>query len=193
MASGMGVRPGQRKQLISARPSRSKASSDHDVLDYMTQSSDNLGRSVTMGVTVPPEYRRLATVILTCKKFPFETEQDVHRYALIEGLRKLQRVAKDKGVNGTVAILDTWLGMARLEAEMLFYQVKLDRIEQTVVALAETGNYVRAEMMAEMVWRDCDRFEDQYWAVKYRAKSKALLDRVRRLVKMKEKRTADED
>lgn len=180
MRSDRLIRPGQRKPKASAKPSAASAS--YPLSDFIVPPSDAKGRSVATSIALPPAMRRVSSVVLQKNNLPFETEQDVLRWCINQGLEKLVRLVADKDVTSEYSALSNWLRAAAKQQENLTYSKDLQKIFSVVEELEKGGHIVKAVELADLVWRQCDRFEDPYWSKLYREKSKRYLDRLKRRV-----------
>jgi len=173
-----GISPGSRKRRARTAPSR--AETPFPITDYFVRPSDPLGRSVNVSVACPPDFRRIASTLLSRTLFTFQTEGDVFRWCLKQGLSELARRAKDEEMTSEASALAGWLRSAAIEDERLYYMGVLTKVTNTIVELMRTGHQGKAEELAERVWASVDKIGDEHWRGLYRRRMKTLLDRVRK-------------
>lgn len=151
--------------------------------DYIVPPADARGQTLSISVSVPPTMRRLASVIRQNESLPFRTEQDVMRWAIHHGLGVLIEKVKDKIVTAEYRTLNGMVQTASYEEEQFLYGKGLDRVIAIVKKIAAGGHPVKAEQLAEKIWRAADSFEDTYWRKEYRNRAKKALDEIRRRAK----------
>lgn len=177
MKSDRVIRPGKRKPSVSTRPSQ--AGAEIPLHEYIVPPSDGKGRSVSITVSMPPSFRRMSSRLVSLKTLPFETEQDVMRWAVRYGLRYLVEHTEDKQLTTEFNQLMSWSAIAAIEQENLFYEQTLVRIFRKVKQLERYGHYGKAIEISETVWRQSDRIGDPYWCKRARGMAKGALDRMK--------------
>lgn len=177
MRSDRVIRPGRRKQPVSARPSR--AGSAHPLHDFIIPPSDARGRTASITVSLQPAMQRMASVIVEKKSLPFETQNDVWRWCVHQGLGLLSKIVEDKDVTSEYSAIASWTRTESVQLEHLFYERHLKRISESVHKLADAGHMPKALELAELVWRQTDRIADPYWCERYRTMMKRVLDQLR--------------
>lgn len=171
------IAPSKRVTSISSRPSRTEAA--NPIADYLTKASDTMGRSVHLSFSMSPEVRRIASILMAKQRFPFETEPDIWRWCVKHGLAELGRRAEDKEATGEIRRMNALMRTARHELESAYYEKVFDGLRRTVRVLLEKGHLIKAEQMADEIWKSHDAVEDPYWRKEFRGMAKTLLDEVR--------------
>ena len=186
------IKPSKRPHKSSVKPSTASATSPSH--EYMVKATDTRGRTMGVSVSVSPELRRLATVILHSAKFPFETDQDVWRWCMFYGLQELSDRAKDKEVTAARIMMENWIRASAVQMEFVYYESKLKKMQEVVEALQNNGHHEKALELAEMLWKGADALEDVYWCKYYRTKSYEIVQWVKEQekVRRKEERKAGE-
>lgn len=112
--------------------------------------------------------------------FGFQTEQDVWRFCVSFGLDHLAAALDDGEVTTDVALLKAWDDQTKVQMEFAMYERVIRNHSAAIRTLIRGGHAAKAVEIAEAVWRQHDKIEDQYWRKVYRAQAKELLDMARR-------------
>lgn len=174
------LRPSKRRQHASVRPSA--AESLFPLSDFLVPPSDVKGRSSSFSISVPPQVKRIASIIVQSGKFPFKTDNDVGRWALHKGIGELVKLADDPDVTGQYKQMTSWIRTMSKELDQLEYGRHLEMLQQGIEKMANNGHPDRAIHIAETVWKNCDSIEEPYWRDLFRKMSKRNLDRVTKMV-----------
>lgn len=172
-----GISPGSRRRQAKTAPSR--AESAFPITDYFVRPSDPLGRSVNVSVSCPPDFKRISATVLQKQLFAFQTEGDIFRWCIKQGLSELAKRGRDEDLTGEASTMAGWMRSASIEMENARYLEVLTVVAGTVRKLMDAGHREKAEALAEKVWATVDRIGDRYWRAEYRKRTKALLDKVR--------------
>lgn len=173
-----GISPGSRRKQ--ARTDPSSAQTPFPITDYFVRPSDPMGRSVTITITTPPDFRRIVSTVLTKELFAFQTEGDVIRWTIKHGLIELAKRAQDDELTSEANQLAGWLRIAATEDEHLYYVAVFRKVATVVRKLANDGHMGKAAEVAERVWSTVDKVKDKHWREVYRTEMKKLLDEMRR-------------
>lgn len=171
------IRPGRRKPRVSARPSA--ASVEFPLADYIIPPSDAKGRSSSTSISLPPAVVRAASAIIERKTLPFETQQDIFRFAIFHGLQALIKMEQDEQITGDWAQIMNWRRANSRLLEAIVYKEELERTFKVINKLADDGHWEQAIQHAEMTWMNADKLEDPYWRDTYRKQARAMLDRMK--------------
>jgi hypothetical protein len=147
---------------------------------------------VNVSFASPPDYKRIASTILSRELFTFQTESDIFRWCIKQGIGELSKRAKDEDVTNEASTLAGWVRAAAVEMEHIYYLDILRKISTTVERLTTDGHREKAIELAERVWVTIDRIGDEYWRAEYRKKTKAMLDRARKGGKVKARESESE-
>jgi hypothetical protein len=173
-----GISPGSRRRQARTAPSR--AETPFPITDYFVRPSDPLGRSVNVSVACPPDFKRVAATLLSKELFTFQTEGDIFRWCIKQGLGELAKRGRDEEVTSEANAMAGWLRAAAVQMEHTYYLEILRKISGTVRKLMSEGHRDKAIELADKVWSTVDRIGDEYWRGEYRKKTKAMLDRARK-------------
>jgi hypothetical protein len=184
------IRPSKRTRHIDIKPSA--ATAEYPIKDFLVPTSDPHGRTVTLSTTTAPAARRVASIILTKRLFGFQNEQDVWRWCIDNGLNVLERKAKDKDVTSEISVMNAIVATAKDNLEQLQYIDMLKLVGLTIDKLMADGHPVKAEQLAESIWRHADQLADPYWRKAARDKAHEKLTEVRRrIAKLKKSGAAE--
>lgn len=175
------ISPGKRKRVVSINPANAEAA--FPLGTYLVPTGDPLGRSISMSVSMAPGVRRVISAILTKRLFGFQNEPDALRWCIDNGIKELEKRAKDPSVTAAASMLDAWTSTALQQLEYLHYLDVLDGLEKAIDRLAERGHLFKAEELTTTIWQNVDRCDDPYWRKVYRDTMKKKLDEVRRKVR----------
>ena len=185
------ISPKDRKRRPSLDPTRAEVG--FPVSDFLVTSTDGLGRSISINVTIPPLTRRAATRMIARGLFGFETEADVWRYCLTRGLGDLADRAADEAITSDVALIHAWNEVAKIEMERQIYLRAIENIGNVVSMLVRTGHIAKAVDVAEHAWQEHDKLEDQYWRGVYRTRTKKVVDFARRALAKEREREKERE
>lgn len=174
------ITPSQRRRVATAQPSRAEAA--NPLHDYLVPARDIHGSSVSIHLSTIPDARRAASILVAKGLFGFENEQDVMRWCVHNGLIELGRRAKDKEVVSVMNLMNSWVRTACHQLEYLKYEKTLKGIESTIDLLIASGRAVKAEQLADMVWRQVDGIDDPDWKAEFKKMVKKKLDQARTAV-----------
>lgn len=165
--SGVNVlSPSKRPNRASIRPSHATAA--FPLGDYLVPTADPQGRSVSLNVSMSPSVRRIASIILAKRLFGFQNEQDVLRWCIDNGLKQLEKNAKDKNITSEVSVLNVFTTAALNQMEYAHYDNVLGSLAASIDLLMTQGHWVKAEELADLAWRNLDKLDDPYWRKRFR-------------------------
>lgn len=123
--------------------------------------------------------KRLLSIIHQQDTLPFETEADVARWCLHQGIQIVAKIADNEEITSSFSALRSWLQTTAKSRENRTYQEHLNKISAEIDALDSEGHEQKALELADRVWRQTDRLEDPYWREFYRKRAKGALDELK--------------
>ena len=136
---------------------------------------------MNVSVSCPPDFKRIAATVLSKQLFTFQTEGDIFRWCIKQGIAELAKRARDEDLTSEASAMAGWVRAAAVEMENATYLNVLQKVSHSIGVLARGGHKDKAVALAEKVWTTVDKIGDGYWRAEYRKRTKAILDRVRKM------------
>jgi hypothetical protein len=152
---------------------------------YIVPGQDHNGHSVRVWCRVQPTQDYEMDVIVNSRNWPFKMKGDFVRWAIWEGIRRIEKM---KPVPGSmIVVAETIMDQCRAAEMWLKFKSSVDAAEKTVRNLLDSGNEpealkllsaLRTHVMKleEASWRDqwMREFEKRFGHIFSRAKEKAI-------------------
>lgn len=149
---------------------RSSGGFDPDVdsgyapFDFIIPGSDHQGHSERIYCRVQPQHARALSKILTQHKFPFRTIGDVMRWAVVRGLKVLDRMDPTPGFLGTADMINEVLRQQMYMQEFVSMFGVMTTVVQQHIAAGADGE---ARKLLTAVLGLIRKMEDEpYWKKK---------------------------
>jgi hypothetical protein len=134
---------------------------DHSYFTVPAQ--DHKGHSVRLWCRVQPLIDHEIEAIMQSHNWPFKTKGDFVRWAIWEGVKRVEKMAPVPG--SMIVVAEAIMASCRASAQWLAFKSSVDTTEQVVRALLESGNDTEAYkllsnlksqvmMLEEASWRD---------------------------------------
>lgn len=138
-----------------------QVASKYKATEFIIPASDSKGRSSRLQCKITPQFSRLVTEAVSCRRFGFRTESDVVRWCVQHGLRFLKELEPGYA---------PFMMRALAEVELLRdFQLRaatgeiIGELERSVKMCTDAGEWVEAK---RVVKNTLDRFynsEDDIW------------------------------
>jgi len=153
-------------------PTTTIPETDIDFDDFRHPSSDERGHNARMMFRCQPQLAEQTTIFAVSPKFPYHTQSDLIRHALVRHLRWLH-------------ILDSQLGDDQVNADRLHrsealsailreeeanteFNHTIERLQDLVNSLVSQGETRRASQVVYRILGEVDGMGDDHWREKYR-------------------------
>ena len=157
----------------------------YDHTHFVVPGQDAKGHSVRVWCRVQPTVDHEIEAIVTSKNWPFRVKGDFVRWAIWEGVKRIEKM---KPVPGSMIIVaDSIMASCKAKEIWLAFKNSIDATETTVKALRDSGNESeaikllselrsRVMQLEEASWRDqwMREFDSRFGAYWERAKGKAV-------------------
>ncbi len=110
--------------------------SKYDPSEFVFPSYDHNGQSKQICVRVPPLLDQALANVRASGKFPFDLKDDVIRWCLHEGLRKLQSMEPCVSV---MPMLEITVMLARMDFDLKRFQEFFVKLDDAILRLCKSG------------------------------------------------------
>lgn len=149
---------------------------------YQIPAQDNKGHSVKKTVRIPPQLEMQIEIVMGSKKFPYRTDGELMRHALVD---HLQRLSSSTVIpNNMMGQLMTIIEMVQIEEEKKEFSEVVDRVVKAVNDLTTTGNNSKAQELMDKVLTEVEKINDAYWRKKYRDEIARRLNHVKHIIRV---------
>lgn len=132
--------------------------------DFFVAPSDAKGVSYRLTFRVPPDMEKSLDQIVASNRFPFGTRGDILRWAVQEGIRKLESMEPVSSVTKRIDILSQIMNEDRSHAEFMSTFTQLD--DQVSRYLAEQSPEQATRVIA-LVKHHFEQMPEGYWRDRY--------------------------
>ncbi len=157
------------KSLVSMNPDL--AESDNALGRFKVPSTNSRGFSVRIACMVSPDMKRVMSTFIASRAVPiWDTEGDLVRYCIREGLEKLMRETKTPAyVNGPFSIMTSWFEVQGELYDAKYWGDQLFPIlRQELAALVRAKDFPPAYRLLKRVEDNIDKIPVKHWREKYR-------------------------
>jgi hypothetical protein len=141
----------------------------YDPADFFVAPSDGKGVSYRLTFRVPPDMEKSLDQIVASNRFPFGTRGDVLRWAVQEGIRKLESMEPVSSVTKRIDILSNLMNEDRAHSEFMSTFTQLE--DQVNRYLAEQSQEQAIRVIA-LTKHHFEQMPDGYWRDRYLAELK---------------------
>ena len=107
-----------------------------DPSEFLFPSYDPNGRSVRICTRIPASLNQAIEAVMESRKFPFEIRNDLVRWCLYEGLRKLDSMEACVSV---MPMLEITLMLARMDFDLKRFQEFFAKLDGAILRLCKSG------------------------------------------------------
>lgn len=136
---------------------------DYNPADFVIPASDHQGHSERMYCRVQPQIERAVGLMVKAHKFPFRTEGDLMRWAIVRGLKVLNHMEPMPGFLGAV---DAITEILRQEIYLQELTSMFGKMEQVINAHIAAGANGEARKMLTQILSRIRQIEEPYWKKK---------------------------
>lgn len=135
-----------------------------DASDFRVPASDSKGHSVPKSFRVMPILSHAISVMMTSKAFPYKTEAELIRHAIMRHLHWLEKIGDVKSVTGQVEAANVVL-----REELLFeeYQETFTSLRGRVINLISRGDNQEARRIVMRMRSYFNDMPEGYWKTQY--------------------------
>jgi len=133
----------------------------YDPSHYIVPGQDHKGHSVRLWCRVQPTVDHEIEAIVQSHNWPFKTKGDFCRWAIWEGVRRLEKMATVPG--SMLVVAESIMESCKVSSQWLKFQSSVDATEITVKALIDSGNEVEALKLLSNLRNQVMRLEEASW------------------------------
>lgn len=148
-----------------------KPKSKYDPADFLVPGQDHMGHSERLWCRVQPLHQRQVEIVVKSKNWPFRTNGDVLRWALVRGLKQLEQM---ENVQSFLGQADAINEIVRQELYMMEFSRLFDNLEKVISQHLAAGAKGEARKLVAITKAKVEAIEEPYW------KSKCLEEMKRR-------------
>ena len=135
-----------------------------DTKDFQVPASDTKGHSVRITFRCPPQLHMQMEIILSSRKWPYRTDGEFLRHAMLEHCR---RVMGGTGIQSLLPQIEGIARVVKMEEEQREFESVGGKVTKEATALSSAGHVKKARALADRVMAQVEKMEDQYWREKY--------------------------
>ncbi len=139
---------------------------DYNPADFIISAQDHQGHSERIYCRVQPQHARHVSVIHKSGKFPFRTEGDLMRWAVIRGLKVLDKLDQ---TNGFIQAADAINEIMRQQTYMQEFTDMFANMEKVVSKYVSDGDKGEARKLLSTVLVKVRAIEEPHWKKKCEA------------------------
>lgn len=136
----------------------------YDPSDFIVAPSDSKGVSYRLYCRVAPDLERAVEEVLASNRFPFRTLQDILRWCIREGVRKLDQMEPVTTVSKRVDIISKILNEEAHHAEFMHMFQRLQDVTQRCLADQSPGEAARIIALTK---HQLESMPDGHWKDRY--------------------------
>lgn len=133
----------------------------YDPSHFIVPAGDSHGHSVREWCRVNPVVDHELDAIVTSKKFPFRTKGDLMRWAIWEGIKKLEKM--ETVPNSMVNVAEVMLEAARQATLWAQFKATLDAVENSVKLYMNSGNEAEALKLLSRCKAEAMKIPEDMW------------------------------
>lgn len=133
----------------------------YDPSHYSVPGQDHKGHSVRIWCRVQPSIDHEIDAIVQSHNWPFRTKGDFARWAIWEGVKRLEKMAPVPG--SMIVVAETILESCKASAHWLKFKNSIDATEDTVKALMDSGNETEALKLLSGLRTQVLKLEEASW------------------------------
>lgn len=133
----------------------------YDPSHYSVPGQDHKGHSVRIWCRVQPSIDHEIEAIVQSRNWPFRTKGDFARWAIWEGVKRLEKMAPVPG--SMIVVAETILESCKVSSQWLKFKNSIDATESTVRALLDSGNEYEALKLLSGLRTQVLKLEEASW------------------------------
>jgi hypothetical protein len=136
---------------------------DYNPADFIIPASDHQGHSERIFCRVQPQHERAMSVIMKSRRFPFRTTGDLIRWAVVRGVKVLNRMEPMPGFLGMADAINETLRQEMYIQEFMQMFGTMTGVIQTHIAAGAEGE---ARKLIATVLGHVRKIDEVYWRKK---------------------------
>lgn len=136
--------------------------------EFITPAADSKGHSAKLETHVPVGMAHEIDVHVASGSLPFKTRAELVRWTVYRGLEVLADLLRNKEVSNVRAQMNTLVAAARLQQDMMDFEVTVLKVRQTLKRLKEQGDRKQARKLLREIEEHVDKMDDEDWKEKYK-------------------------
>lgn len=144
---------------------------DIDPREFIVPASDGKGHSDRIWLRIQPGHQRQMSIVLNSKWFPYKSNGDIVRHAIVRHLAWLTGLAP---VPSVTAQVDSIMEMLREDEFNAEFKEVISRLDEQVSHYLAAGQIGRARSLVSRVMSKVDQMPDDDWKDTYK---KTITDR----------------
>lgn len=153
--------------------SKKPSNASDDSVEFNQPPSDGKGHSTMLTARIPPYMAMEMEQIFASRKFPYRTESDMVRHAIVRHLRWLRSMQPID--SPYLPMLEMMMAVVRETDEQNRCRKMLDDAWAAIRSLAKEGHESKARGLIDTLLAQAEKMRDPYWSEKYR---KGIVDMV---------------
>lgn len=141
----------------------SEVDGDYNPADFVIAASDHQGHSERIFCRVQPQHERAISVITKSGKFPFKTNGDLIRWAVVRGIKVLDRLDPMPGFLGAA---DAITEILRQEAYLQEFTTMFTTMERVMAVHVAAGAKGEARKLLQMILGKVRAIDEPHWKEK---------------------------
>lgn len=133
----------------------------YDPSHYNVPGQDHKGHSVRIWCRVQPSIDHEIEAIVQSRNWPFRTRGDFARWAIWEGVKRLEKMTPVPG--SMIVVAETILEQCKVSSQWLKFKNSIDATESTVRALLDGGNETEALKLLSGLRTQVLKLEEASW------------------------------
>lgn len=133
---------------------------DYNPADFVIPASDHQGHSERIFCRIQPQHDRAISVIMKSKRFPFRTTGDLVRWAVVRGVKVLNRMEPAQSFIGMADAINETLRQEMYLQEFMQMFGTMTTVIQTHISNGAEGE---ARKLLATVLGSVRKIEEEYW------------------------------
>lgn len=141
-----------------------RAPSKYDPSDFIIPAQDSKGHTERVYASIQPGHSRQLDIVLQSHRFPFRTKGDIIRWAIKEGIGKLENLEDIPSVTAQVDVITNLMREEQFHAE---YEATFDQMAGVISRHMANQAYGEVRRVIAQVRSAIDKMPDGYWKDRY--------------------------
>jgi hypothetical protein len=133
----------------------------YDPSTYVVPARDHQGHSVRIWCNVQPSVDHELNVIMASHNWPFKVKGDLFRWAVWEGVKRLEKMRPVPG--SMIVVAEAIIESCRASEHWLAFKTSVDKTEATVRSLMDSGNETEALKLLSSLRTQVMKLEEASW------------------------------
>ena len=133
----------------------------YDPSHFVVPGQDHKGHSARLWCRVQPSCDHEIEAIVQSHNWPFKTKGDFCRWAIWEGVKRIEKMAPVPG--SMIVVAETIMESCKAHQQWLKFKSSVDATEETVRALIDSGNEEEALKLLSTLRTQVMKLEEASW------------------------------